>query len=94
MQRPLQPPAPVGDQPTSSCSCHLAWGCPRRRLVELYRPNLARRCLDTGVGTRALLVLYNCRDSGEDLAAERCRRCDRVRVRALGCTALWEASAR
>src|SRR5581483_4450591 len=32
-------------------SNHLAWGCPTRRLLELYRANLSARHLEAGIGT-------------------------------------------
>jgi hypothetical protein len=32
-------------------SNHLAWGCPTRRLLELYRANLSANHLEAGIGT-------------------------------------------
>ncbi|HET9572098.1 MAG TPA: class I SAM-dependent methyltransferase, partial [Methyloceanibacter sp.] len=32
-------------------SNHVAWGCPTRRLLELYRANLSANHLEAGIGT-------------------------------------------
>jgi hypothetical protein len=50
----------VYDLVVHGLSNHLAWGCPTRRLIELYRANLSANHLEAGIGTGFFLDRANC----------------------------------
>jgi hypothetical protein len=49
----------VYDLVVHGLSNHLAWGCPTRRLLELYRANLSANHLEAGIGTGFFLDRAN-----------------------------------
>ncbi|MGE5260651.1 MAG: class I SAM-dependent methyltransferase [Actinomycetota bacterium] len=49
----------VYDLVVHGLSNHLAWGCPTRRLIELYRANLSANHLEAGIGTGFFLDRAN-----------------------------------